>query len=202
MPNAARSANACFLNDQRSGCVQRDSTMSRLRISAIDEGSLNFQVVTSGMSRREALMRIIAMSEQECSELLGRVSFGRLACSLNDQPYIVPVDFSYEPDRIYVFSTAGKKIEWMRENPKVCLQADEIGNRSNWLSVIVTGTFLELREPQYTAEREHALEQLAQYSQYWLNPLAERREQTSDLSIEPVFFRVDINSISGLRATE
>jgi nitroimidazol reductase NimA-like FMN-containing flavoprotein (pyridoxamine 5'-phosphate oxidase superfamily) len=145
-------------------------------------------------------MRIIAISQQECSELLKRVSIGRLACSLDDQPYIVPVAFSYEPDSIYIFSTLGKKIEWMRQNPKVCLQADEIGNRSNWISVIVTGTYLELREPQYTAEREHALEQLAEYSEWWRNPLAERREQTSDLSIEPVFFRIDIASVSGLRA--
>jgi uncharacterized protein len=145
-------------------------------------------------------MRIIAISQQECSEMLKRVSMGRLACSLNDQPYIVPVAFAYEPGCIYFFSTFGKKIEWMRQNPKVCLQADEIGNRSNWLSVVVTGTYLELREPQYTSEREHALEQLSQYSEYWQNPLAERREQTSDLSIEPIFFRIDIESMSGLGA--
>jgi uncharacterized protein len=144
-------------------------------------------------------MRIIAISRQECGELLKRVSIGRLACSLNDQPYIVPVAFSYEPDFIYIFSTLGKKIKWMRQNPKVCLQADEIGNRSNWLSVIVTGTYLELREPQYTAQQEHALEQLAQYSEWWRNPLAQRREQTSDLSIETVFFRIDIQSMTGLR---
>jgi uncharacterized protein len=88
----------------------------------------------------------------------------------------------------------------MRQNPKVCLQADEVESRTKWLSVIVTGTYLELREPQYTAQREHALEQLAQYSQWWRTPLAERREQTSDLSIESVFFRIDIESMSGLRA--
>jgi nitroimidazol reductase NimA-like FMN-containing flavoprotein (pyridoxamine 5'-phosphate oxidase superfamily) len=144
-------------------------------------------------------MRIIPISQRECSELLKRVSIGRLACSLDNQPYVVPVAFSYEPEWIYIFSTLGKKIKWMRQNPKVCLQADEIGNRSNWLSVIVTGTYLELREPQYAAEREHALEQLAQYSEWWRNPLAERREQTGDLSIEPVFFRIDIGSMSGLR---
>lgn len=144
-------------------------------------------------------MRIIAMSQQECRELLKRVSIGRLGCSLDDQPYVVPVGFSYEPDYIYIFSTLGKKIKWMRKNPKVCLQADEIGNRSNWLSVIVTGTYLELREPQYTAQLEHALEQLEQYSEWWRNPLAQRREQTRDLSIETVFFRIDIGSMSGLR---
>jgi hypothetical protein len=147
-------------------------------------------------------MRIIAISQQECSELLKRVFIGRLACSLDDQPYIVPVAFAYKPDciYIYIFSTVGKKIRWMRQNPKVCLQADEIGNRSNWVSVIVTGTYLELRGPQYAAEREHAREQLEEYGRYWQNPLAERRGQTSDLSIEPVFFRIDIGSVSGLRA--
>ena len=145
-------------------------------------------------------MRIIAMSQQECSELLNRVNIGRLACSLDNQPYIVPVGFSYEPDFIYVFSTLGKKIKWMRQNPKVCLQADEIASLSNWLSVIVTGTYLELREPQHTAQLEHALEQLEQYSEWWRNPLAQRRERTSDVSIESVFFRIDIKSMSGLRA--
>ncbi len=110
-------------------------------------------------------MRIIPMTQQECSELLNRVNIGRLACSLDDQPYIVPVGFSYEPDFIYVFSTLGKKIKWMRQNPKVCLQADEIASLSNWLSVIVTGTYVELREPEYTAQLEHALEQLKQYSE-------------------------------------
>jgi nitroimidazol reductase NimA-like FMN-containing flavoprotein (pyridoxamine 5'-phosphate oxidase superfamily) len=144
-------------------------------------------------------MRIIEISQEECMELLERVSIGRLACSLDDQPYLVPVAFSYEPDSIYIFSTVGKKIEWMRQNPKVCLQADEIGNRSNWTSVVVTGTYLELSEAQYPAQREHAMEQLAQYAEWWRNPLAQRREHTSDLAIKPVFFRIDIKSMSGLR---
>jgi uncharacterized protein len=118
---------------------------------------------------------------------------------LGDQPYIVPVAYSYESDCIYIFSTVGKKVKWMRQNPKVCLQADEMGTGSSWVSVIVTGTYLELSESQYPSQREHAMEQLAQYSEWWRNPLAQRREQTSDLSIETVFFRIDISSMSGLR---
>ena len=147
-------------------------------------------------------MRIIAMSQQECSELLKRVSIGRLACSLDDQPYVVPVAFSYEPDCIYIFSTFGKKIEWMRKNPKVCLQADEIGDRSNWTSVVVTGTYLELNVPQYhTSQREHARERLvARSSEWWRIPLSGARDRGLVSSIETVFFRIDIKSISGLRA--
>jgi nitroimidazol reductase NimA-like FMN-containing flavoprotein (pyridoxamine 5'-phosphate oxidase superfamily) len=145
-------------------------------------------------------VRIIPISRQDCDDLLERVSVGRLACSLDNQPYVVPVCFAYELDQIYIFSTFGKKIEWLRQNPKVCLQADEIGSRSNWTSVVVDGHYLELREPQYAAELQHAIELLGQYSEWWKTPLAERREQASDLSIETVFFRIDIKSISGLRA--
>ncbi len=43
-------------------------------------------------------MRISPISQNECSELLKRVSVGRLACSLDNQPYVVPVRFSYEPE--------------------------------------------------------------------------------------------------------
>jgi hypothetical protein len=42
-------------------------------------------------------------------------------------------------------------------------------------------------------------ERLAKVSDWWSTPLAERRECNSDLSIEPVFFRIDITSMSGLR---
>ena len=146
-------------------------------------------------------MRTIAVSQQECEELLQRITVGRLACSLDNQPYVVPVGFSYEPGCVYIFSTLGKKIECMRQNPKVCLQADEIRNESDWLSVIVTGTYLELGEPQYTEQRQHARKLLERHNNWWLNPLAERREQTDDVSIKTVFFRIDIEAMSGLRAT-
>jgi nitroimidazol reductase NimA-like FMN-containing flavoprotein (pyridoxamine 5'-phosphate oxidase superfamily) len=148
----------------------------------------------------ETVMRIITISQDECSELLKRLYIGRLGCALDNQPNIVPVYFSYEPDSIYIFSTLGKKIEWMRQNPKVCLQTDEIVNGLEWLSLIVTGTYLELTGPQYEAQREHAQKRLAEYSEWWRIPLAERREQTRDLLIQTVFFRINIESMSGLRA--
>ncbi len=144
-------------------------------------------------------MRIVSIGRDECVELLNRVPLGRLACALDNQPYVVPVCFAYEPDCLYVFSTLGKKIEWMRQNPKVCLQADEIASRSHWTSVVVNGSFLELREPKFTAEKERAREKLGQSSDWWLEPMAERREKVSDLSIKPVFFRIDIESMGGLR---
>jgi nitroimidazol reductase NimA-like FMN-containing flavoprotein (pyridoxamine 5'-phosphate oxidase superfamily) len=143
-------------------------------------------------------MRVIEHSKEECRQLLRRVRIGRLACSLHDQPYVVPVCFSYDGDFIYIFSAVGQKIEWMRQNSKVCLQADEIGGPTNWSSVVVTGRYLELNEHQHSAQRERALELLSQYSDWWLVPLAQKREAISDVSIESVFFCIDIQSMSGL----
>src|ERR1700674_1227702 len=98
-------------------------------------------------------MQIIAMSQEETTEFLKRVSTGRLACSLDNQPYIVPVAFSYEADRIYIFSTLGKRVRGRGKTPRVGIKAGAVGRRSNWDGVIVTGRYLDLSEPQHAAQR-------------------------------------------------
>jgi len=147
-------------------------------------------------------MLIDSMTKQEGREVLARVSFGRLACSLRDQPYVVPVCFAYEPDGIYIFSTPGKKIEWMRANPRVCVQVDEIADQSRWTTVIVNGWYEELPEIQYAAEREHARRLLKKRSLWWLNACGERQFQSGVKWIEPLLFRVRPHSMTGLRASD
>ncbi len=144
-------------------------------------------------------MRIDELNETECREFLSRTSMARLGCSLNDQPYIIPVGFAYEDDFIYVFATLGKKIEWMRTNPKVCVQVDESKGQSDWVSVIANGEYQELPEPKFAKERAHARSLLQKRHHWWLNALAERRIQMRDQDIEPVFFRIRIQSLTGLR---
>ena len=144
-------------------------------------------------------MRIDELNDTECREFLSQSSMARLGCSLNDQPYIIPVGFAYEDNFIYVFATLGKKIEWMRTNPKVCVQVDESKGQSDWVSVIANGEYQELPEPKFAKERAHARSLLQKRHHWWLNSLAERRIQMRDQDIEPVFFRIRIQSLSGLR---
>jgi nitroimidazol reductase NimA-like FMN-containing flavoprotein (pyridoxamine 5'-phosphate oxidase superfamily) len=145
-------------------------------------------------------MVIDAMTEQECAALLTRVSLGRLGCSFDDQPYVVPISFAYEPGYIYALSTFGQKIEWMRQNPKVCLEVEEAASESEWITVIATGTYQELTEPQYSAELAHARKILGKRRNWWQIPLAERQAAGEDL-VSPLFFRIHIDSITGLRAS-
>lgn len=146
-------------------------------------------------------MRIDELNQIECREILSRTSMARLGCSLNDQPYVVPVGIAYEENDIYVFSTLGQKIQWMRSNPKVCVQVDEIRSQSDWVSVIAYGEFQELPGPQFEHERAHARRLLEQHHHWWLNPMAERRIRLRDEEIKPLFFRIRISSLTGLRGT-
>jgi len=146
-------------------------------------------------------MVITQMSEEECRAFLASSSLGRLGCSLDNQPYVLPIYFAYEPDFIYVLSTSGQKNEWMRANPKVCLEVDEIANQSQWVSVIAIGRYQELPEPRFTAEREHARTLLGKRKLWWQNALGERQLRLGDHAIAPLFFRIHIDSITGLRAT-
>jgi hypothetical protein len=144
-------------------------------------------------------MQIDELNQTECREILSRASMARLGCSLNDQPYVVPVGIAYEENDIYVFSTLGQKIKWMRSNPKVCVQVDEIRSQSDWTSVIANGEYQELPEPQFENERNHARKLLQERHRWWLNPMAERRIRLRDEEIKPMFFRIRVSSVTGLR---
>ena len=147
-------------------------------------------------------MEVNEMAVEECKAVLENASLGRLGCSYKNQPYVVPIRFVYDSGYLYVFSTYGQKVEWMRVNPKVCVQTDQIENQGKWISVIVNGEYEELREPQFTAERKHASSLLANHRQWWLNALGERQLKVGDRPIDPLFFRIRIDSTSGLRATD
>ena len=147
-------------------------------------------------------MAIKEMSESQCHAFLTRAHVGRLACALDDQPYVVPVSLVYEENYLYSFSTIGQKVQWMRKNPKVCVQLDELTAQSHWTSLIVIGLYQELREPQFEAERAHARKLLERQSRWWLNALAERDLKSNDALIDPLFFRIQIQSLSGLEAGE
>jgi nitroimidazol reductase NimA-like FMN-containing flavoprotein (pyridoxamine 5'-phosphate oxidase superfamily) len=146
------------------------------------------------------IMVVNELKEAECGAVLTGASLGRLGCSLDNQPYVVPIYFVYEPGYIYVLSTYGQKTEWMRANPKVCLAVDDITNESQWTSVIAKGRYQELPEPQFTEEREHARKLLAKRYRWWQNALGERQLRLGDELITPLFFRICVDSMTGLRA--
>lgn len=147
-------------------------------------------------------MAIKEMSDSECRAFLTRSHVGRLGCALADQPYVVPISLVYEEEYIYSFSTIGKKVQWMRKNAKVCVELDELTSQSHWISVIANGVYQELALPQFETERAHAHKLLERKQRWWLNALAERDMKSDDALIDPLFFRIRIESLTGLEASE
>jgi len=139
------------------------------------------------------------MSEKDVEELVAAATIGRLGCSHDDHPYIVPISFVYERDRLYGFSTYGRKIEWMRLNPNVCVEVDEIADRLHWASVVIIGRYRELPDSsQYKKERDHARKVLASLSLWWQPGLSSRRLKSTD-PVVPLFYAIDIVSMTGHR---
>ncbi|HEY6926234.1 MAG TPA: pyridoxamine 5'-phosphate oxidase family protein, partial [Steroidobacteraceae bacterium] len=144
-------------------------------------------------------MLIRDMTERECRAALGQAEFGRLACVRDDQPYIVPVSFSYDGQHLYGVTTLGKKVAWMRDNPLVCLEIDERLDHFRWMSVIVFGRYEEIPDtPKDQHARAYALEILQKRTLWWEPACVptQRREQRP-----PIFYRIDIEKMTGRRAT-
>jgi nitroimidazol reductase NimA-like FMN-containing flavoprotein (pyridoxamine 5'-phosphate oxidase superfamily) len=140
-------------------------------------------------------MLIKEISRQECLDTVSYSHEADSGCSFQDQPYVVPIYFAYEGEWIYVFSTFGKKIEWMRANPKVCVEIEEKVSESESISVLVNGLYEELAEPQFTEERAHARQLLGKKHHWWLNAMAERRVGAEDQQVEPMFFRIHVDRL-------
>lgn len=146
-------------------------------------------------------MRIHEMTPAECEQVLGGTDFGRLACARHDQPYIVPIYFYFDGEGrcLYSFATVGRKIEWMRENPKVCVEVDQIADRFSWTTVLIFGRYEEVAEGADASDsHRRALELFRQRPEWWLpaaGKLVGGEEHHS-----PVVYRILIDRLSGRRA--
>jgi nitroimidazol reductase NimA-like FMN-containing flavoprotein (pyridoxamine 5'-phosphate oxidase superfamily) len=145
-------------------------------------------------------MIIQELTAAECEELLERTTLGRLGCARDDQPYIVPISvyFDRQARCLYSFATVGQKIDWMRANPRVCVEVDEIADPFHWTTILAIGRYEEILESEGSGAREHALRLFQQQPEWWLpgaGKLAAGEEHFT-----PVVYRIRIDRLSGRRA--
>lgn len=148
-------------------------------------------------------MLIHELTPAECREVLGRATYGRLGCSRHDQPYVVPFVFQFDPSGtcLYSISTVGQKIHWMRENPKVCVEVDEVVDQLRWMSVLAMGRYEEIHDAQHDQDLRRQADDLFKHRSNWwlpaLGKLASGEERPS-----PVVFRIVIDKLTGRRAAK
>jgi nitroimidazol reductase NimA-like FMN-containing flavoprotein (pyridoxamine 5'-phosphate oxidase superfamily) len=142
------------------------------------------------------------LSRQASLELLARMRLGRLACAQGTQPYVVPFYFAYHDDCLYSFSTIGQKIEWMRANPLVCVEADEVASPEQWASVVVFGRYEELPDtPEWQSARTVAHTLLKRSAVWWEPAYVKTVLHGTPRPLVPVFYRIHIVRITGHSAT-
>jgi nitroimidazol reductase NimA-like FMN-containing flavoprotein (pyridoxamine 5'-phosphate oxidase superfamily) len=141
-------------------------------------------------------MLIQELTRQESLEVLARTHLGRLACARGMQPYIVPIYFAYQEHWLYSFSMLGQKIDWMRANPLVCVEADQM-RREHWATVVVFGRYEELCDtPQFRSERTLAFN-LLQHRATWWEPGGAKKIPDGTPATVPIFYRIKIEQITG-----
>ena len=142
-------------------------------------------------------MNIREMQHSDCIGMLSSGRLARLACCKDNIPYIVPISFRYVENHILSFSRPGKKIDWMRENPRVCLEIEQLADKIQWKCLLVEGSFRELKNRD---EREYAWSLLQRDNDWWepggIKPAAQHVKE----SLDPVYFKIEIDRMSGREA--
>jgi nitroimidazol reductase NimA-like FMN-containing flavoprotein (pyridoxamine 5'-phosphate oxidase superfamily) len=153
-------------------------------------------------------MFIQQMSREECLEALAHARLGRLACAKSNQPYIVPIYFAFDRAAsddayLYGFTTLGQKTEWMRANPRVCVEVDEVKAHDQWMSLVIFGTYEELIEAgNQAAEHRRAIELLQERARWWepgATNFVAKAQVDQPKPFEPIFYRIKIHEVTGHR---
>jgi nitroimidazol reductase NimA-like FMN-containing flavoprotein (pyridoxamine 5'-phosphate oxidase superfamily) len=144
-------------------------------------------------------MTIHELTPIECRRMLARKSLARLACAHDGQPYIVPVlcYFDAEADCLYSIAAEGQKVEWMRENPKVCVEFSEITDRYNWTTVLVFGHFDELTASDADREARLRARTLFEQREEWWYPAMQKPQP--GVAALAVIYRIRIGAMTGRR---
>lgn len=131
--------------------------------------------------------------------MIARMHVARLACARDNQPYIVPIHVDLEGEHLYGYASEGLKIEWMRQNPMVCLEIDELSSQTHWASVVMFGRYEELPHvPEYEDLRRIAERLFQRHPMWWQPssvPLAGHELRSS------VVFRIRIERVTGRRGS-
>lgn len=141
------------------------------------------------------------LNEMQINNFLLSQAVGRIACTDGKKPYIVPVTYVYDGKNIIGQTNEGKKLNIMRNNPNLCFEVDAMSNMANWQSVIIDGTFSELKRAAATKARNYLFNHVWPYL---TSATIHSHEHGISLSgvddnnrIKPVMFRIKIKEKTG-----
>lgn len=140
------------------------------------------------------MLKVEDMTSAEMHSLLETVGFGHLGCSQDGRPYVVPMHYAYDGKELFFFTTQGMKTQFMKDNPKVCLQVEEVRDSSHWRSVMVIGRAERLTERE---ETERAMQLITERNPSLTPAISATQTDAWGRGVEIALYRIQPEIIDG-----
>lgn len=136
------------------------------------------------------------LSREEALELLANQSVAHLGVVKDGRPYVTPMSFVLEGDRILFRTMAGAKLDGIRSNPWVCVEVASYDEETgHWASAIVGGEASEVVDDDLKSKTTSLL--FRKYEEVLGSPLSHGGGMRP-LQGLPHVIEVSIEDISGM----
>ncbi|MFL1012197.1 pyridoxamine 5'-phosphate oxidase family protein [Flavisericum labens] len=145
---------------------------------------------------------IKSITKAECLKILENNCIGHLAYIYKNSPFVVPITYFYDKksNSIIGYTGEGHKTKALKKNKFVALEIAEIKSIDHWRTVLVHGTYEELKGPDAKFE-------LHEFSLAVKNLISEKEQkeyqfipQFSDKThpeSQPIVYRINIMEVTG-----
>ncbi len=145
--------------------------------------------------------------KEEIADILRNGKYAVISMCRNSEPYIVTLSYGYDEDRnsLYLHSAkTGLKIDFIKENPKVCATVIEDGGylkgecEHKYASVVFWGNMQVVEDLN---EKKHALTTMIDHLEEVPGPVKARLLKNDSVYEGVGILRLDINEITGKKGS-
>lgn len=135
------------------------------------------------------------ITSQQAREFITEALVAHIGVISEGRPYVTPMSFVVDEDRILFRTKPGKRFEGMVSNPVVSIEASHFDNDTgDWVSVIVIGTATEVHDDETVSRTVQLL--LQKYESVLGSPLS--RGGLQPMASFPHVVSVSIDEITGM----
>lgn len=132
------------------------------------------------------------LTPERCQAILDESMVAHMAVISGDEPYVSPISYVVVGDALCLRTGAGRRVDAIRQNPRVCVEAAEFDTSTGyWESVIVWGEAQVVENDSEAEEIVMAL--LRKYRQAIDSPL----NPGSPFPEAGILLRIHIEQMSG-----
>lgn len=133
------------------------------------------------------------LNRSEALELLAELRVGHVATAAGGEPYVTPISYVVLGDELFFRTLPGRRLDALRANPRLCVEASRADDDGNWESVVAWGDAYEVPDPHREADVVEAL--LAKYHDSTDSLLSFGQARPFDP--KPLVVGVPLDTISG-----